>query len=85
MALLKLGKPKGVYHCPAQLHSVTLLAFGYSTRRAVDLWYNDSGCQTLDNGTITAWQVASSVDFGRFVRLVNQLAAEDTDIPVGSS
>jgi hypothetical protein len=74
--LLKTGKSTGIYACPAALRSVTLLAFGYAHRPAVDLWYNDTGCRTLDNGYVKASDVVNVVDFTRFANLVSNLAPE---------
>lgn len=80
IGVLKTAKPIGVYACPAAFRSVTLLAFGYAARPTVDLWYNDSGCQTLDNGYVKAWSVVDSVAFARFAALVSSLAPQ----PAGS-
>lgn len=69
---LKIGTPSAVPSClggstlgPA----VTLLAFAYQDRAAVDLWYNPA-CRTLDNGYVRAWYVRSPVDFTRFIQLL---------------
>lgn len=77
---LKTAKPIGVYACPAAFRSVTLLAFGYAARPTVDLWYNDTGCQTLDNGYVKAWSVVNFVAFAHFAELVSSFARE----PAGS-
>jgi len=42
----------------------TIIAFGYS-QYSVDIWYQDSGCQTVDNGKIGAWQ-GGSASFAAF-------------------
>lgn len=42
----------GVTHCPLDDGSVTVLAFSYSTRPDVDLWYAPSGCPFVGNGKV---------------------------------
>jgi hypothetical protein len=39
----------------------------------VDLWFSDSGCETLDNGRIRAYE-SGNPSFGAFVMLVSELA-----------
>lgn len=48
--------PQGVFHCPADSGSHSIIVFGYAGRPDVDLWYSDSGCRTLDNGVIGAFE-----------------------------
>lgn len=44
----------GRHNCPAASDSVTLFAFRFGRRDDIDMWWNDSGCQTIDNGRLGA-------------------------------
>lgn len=67
-------KSAGVAACPAQFATVTVLAFGFSRRADIDLWYNDSGCQTLDNGFLEASEISNPAFFNQFIPLVTELS-----------
>jgi hypothetical protein len=66
--------PRGTYSCPAGWDTATVIAFSYRARSAADLWYYDSGCQTLDNGKIGAFQGENPYFYRHFVPLVDRLA-----------
>lgn len=69
---LSLAEPHGVTDCPADMIGVrALLAFAYPDGTTTDLNYHDTGCQTLDNGTIAASQIAST-SFGAFQTTLDQ-------------
>ncbi|GAA4193632.1 hypothetical protein GCM10022288_27720 [Gryllotalpicola kribbensis] len=53
---IDLSKPTGTTSCPAQLDQITVIAFEIGNTDDVDLWWNDSGCQTVDNGRLGAFQ-----------------------------
>lgn len=54
------GPPSGPISCPAQLNGMaTVIAFDYP-HRSVDLWYQDSGCQEIDNGVIGASEIGNA-------------------------
>lgn len=55
---ISLTPPRGGFACPAQYFgSHTVIAFGYpDAAPTVDLWYETSGCRTLDNGHVSAFQ-----------------------------
>ncbi|MGA8207640.1 MAG: hypothetical protein WB801_10320 [Candidatus Dormiibacterota bacterium] len=72
--------PVGVFHCPAGWDTATVIAFSYRSRTDADLWYYDSGCQTLDNGRIGAFQGGNPSFYLRFVPLVDRLAPQ-TELP----
>jgi hypothetical protein len=72
--------PKGAYSCPAGWNTATVIAFSYRGRPDADLWYYDSGCQTLDNGWIGAFQGGNQNFYLRFVPLIDRLAPE-TELP----
>lgn len=53
---IALAAPKGSFNCPAAFDSATVLAFRIGSTDDVDLWWSDSGCQTLDNGRLGAFE-----------------------------
>lgn len=66
--------PTGSSSCPNDSESTSVIAFAYSDGATVELWYRDSGCQTLDNGHIQAFEVANPEFYGAFETLVNTWA-----------
>lgn len=67
IAALDLARPSGVFNCPDAFGDTAVLAFGYPNGASVDLWYTESGCQTLDNGTLTGYGYGpGAVAFARF-------------------
>jgi hypothetical protein len=69
---LNLAKPSGVFHCPADVGFATIIGFSYPGRSDVGLWYQASGCRTLDNGRLGAFQGANP-SFGAFESLIDGL------------
>jgi hypothetical protein len=65
-AAASVAPVSGTYSCPqdAPGHDA-LIVLGYPGSSDVDLWYNDSGCQEIDNGHASAFQVGSE-SFGNF-------------------
>jgi hypothetical protein len=61
--------------CPMDDGAVTVLAFSYAGRADVDLWWSTTGCQSLENGDISA------SPYGPFQDTFDAL----TGIPQGSS
>lgn len=45
--------------CPMDDGSAVVIAFGYPDGTAVDLWYHDSGCSYVGNGTIRSADVTT--------------------------
>jgi len=72
--------PKGTFHCPAGWNTATVIAFSYQGKSDADLWYYDSGCQTLDNGRIGAFQGGNPSFYLDFVSLIDRLAPQ-TELP----
>ena len=70
--------PQGTFSCPSDSGLHTIIAFAYASRSDVDLWYADSGCRTLDNGLIGAFEGGNPSFYGAFEpRLVRDgMAAE---------
>jgi hypothetical protein len=62
--------PLGTFHCPADDDSASIIAFGDAGRADVDLWYSDSGGETLDNGRIRAHQSGNPSFYNAFLTLV---------------
>lgn len=70
---IQTERPEEIVSCPAKFIEATVLAFGYLDGHFVDLWYEDSGCQTLDNGYLEASETTDP-PFQNFIQLVNQIA-----------
>jgi hypothetical protein len=68
--------PKGTFSCPAGWDTASVIAFSYRGQSGADLWYYDSGCQTLDNGRIGAFQGGNPSFYLRFVPLIDRLAPQ---------
>jgi hypothetical protein len=53
LAAVSLKKPRGTFHCPMDVGSIAIIALHYAGRSDdVDVWYETSGCQTLENGHV---------------------------------
>jgi hypothetical protein len=63
-----------VANCPAATGAFAILAFSYPHHRDVDLWWNTTGCQSIDNGRIGASQIGST-SFGAFQTVFDCAAA----------
>ena len=70
--------PPGVtaapHGCPMDTGTATVLVFGYPHRTDVDVWYHDSGCAWIDNGTLRADALARPSFYAGFVPAVDRLA-----------
>lgn len=73
---ISTATPQGTFHCPAAVDSASIIAFAYAGRADVDLWFNDSGCETLDNGRIRAYESGNPSFYNSFLTLVNELAPQ---------
>lgn len=57
ISTISLKPASGTFSCPAQYFGTdTVIAFDYPSDKTVDLWYETSGCRTLDNGDVLAFQ-----------------------------
>jgi hypothetical protein len=75
----------GSYLCPAdEAGHLALIVLGYPTRPDVDLWYNDSSCQSIDNGSVLAFQLASE-SFGNLQEAIDALVARPSEGPATPS
>lgn len=71
---VSLRPARGAFSCPEQeFGTVAVLAFDYGDH-TVDLWYQWSGCQTLDNGHVLAFQGANPSFYSRFQTVFDSLA-----------
>lgn len=70
---VSLKRPTGTVNCPGDSGAFAILAFSYPHRPDVDLWWDTTGCQTIDNGRIGASQIASD-GFGRFQETFDRAA-----------
>jgi len=57
--------PDGPVNCPADTGGFTVIAFTFTEAPDEDVRWDDSGCQTLDNGRVGTTQIAND-SFGRF-------------------
>lgn len=71
---LNLAAAVGVAACPADFGSVALLGFAYLGRDDVGLWYRTSGCQTLDNGRIGAFEDGNPSFYDAFASVIDRLS-----------
>ncbi|MFE4949727.1 hypothetical protein ACFQ9V_06415 [Leifsonia sp. NPDC056665] len=56
---LSVAQPTGTVNCPDDTGAFAILAFSYPHHSDVSLWWNTTGCQSIDNGRIGASQIAS--------------------------
>jgi hypothetical protein len=68
--------PSGPIDCPAGTFSVTVLGFSYPGGGQAALRWDDSGCEEVDDGNLSAFQMNSG--FGAFQSAVDAVAAPQT-------
>ncbi len=71
---LDLKPPAGVSSCPADFGVVAVIGFSYAGRPDTGLWYRASGCQTLDNGRIGAFEGGNPSFYNSFLNTVDRLS-----------
>jgi hypothetical protein len=71
---LSLAPPTGVSHCPADFGLVAVVGLSFAGRPDVGLWYDASGCQTLDNGRIGAFEGGNPSFYNAFLSVVDRLS-----------
>ena len=64
---VSLGQPTGTFSCPADFNSVAIIVLRYPPRSDVDIWYKTSGCQTLDNGYVSAFEGGNPSFYNTFM------------------
>lgn len=71
---VSLRPATGSFHCPANFFgSDTVIAFTYTPTLSADLWYRTSGCRTLDNGDVSAFEGANPSFYTGFANIFNSL------------
>jgi len=76
-------KPRtGVTACPAGFDTASVIVLSYRSGQVADLWFSDTGCQTLDNGSLSAFEPGDPAFYLRFDSLIGSLAPQ-TAIPPG--
>jgi hypothetical protein len=63
-----------VHNCVADMGLANIVVLSYSSQPDVDLWWHASGCQTLDNGVIVAFQI-NNQGFAAFEAEITRLHA----------
>jgi hypothetical protein len=71
---LDLRAPTGTTACPADIGTIALIGLLYPAHADVGLWYAASGCQTLDNGRIGAFQGGNPSFYEGFQGTIDRLA-----------
>lgn len=71
---VNLDAPFGSSGCPADVGLVTVIGLAYAGRADVGLWYKSSGCQTLDNGRIGAFEGGNPSFYNGFEGVINHLS-----------
>jgi len=71
---ISTAAPQGVTSCPADIGSASIIAFSYADIPDVDVWYSDSGCRTLDNGLIGAFEPGNPSFYQSFESLIDELS-----------
>jgi hypothetical protein len=75
---ISTATPTGVTACSADFDSTSLIVFGYRSAPDIDLWFKDTGCQTLDNGRVKAFEPGNPNFYGPFATLIQQWAPSRT-------
>ncbi len=72
---IDLAPPSGASSCPAGFFgAVTVIGLSYPGRADVGLWYSTSGCQTLDNGRIGAFEGGNPSFYQGFETTIDRLS-----------
>jgi len=64
--------PSGAVNCPDDTASFAIIALAFNGSPDEDLWWNTSGCQTLDNGTVGATETSNN-SFFTFQKVASDL------------
>jgi hypothetical protein len=71
---ISTAAPHGVNSCPADFGSASIIAFSYADTPDVNVWFSDSGCKTLDNGVIGAFELGNPSFYQSFESLIDELS-----------
>jgi hypothetical protein len=73
---ISTAAPQGITSCPSADGSASIIVFSYKDAPDVDLWFSDSGCRTLDNGLIGAFEPGNPDFYHGFESLIDQLCPQ---------
>jgi hypothetical protein len=76
---IDLAAPSGTFFCPADFGAVAIIGFSYPDGVDTGLWYRTSGCQTLDNGRIGAFQGGNPSFYNAFESVIDRLSPPAAD------
>jgi hypothetical protein len=71
---LTLTVSVGASSCPADFGEAAVIGFAYHGKADVGLWYRTTGCQTLDNGRIGAFEGGNPSFYNGFLNLIERLS-----------
>ena len=71
---ISTAAPTGTSSCPSDRLSVSIIAFSYPSIPDFDLWFKDSGCETLDNGRVGASETGNPMFSDAFDPLIEAWA-----------
>ncbi len=71
---IRLTPSVGTFACPSGDGSVAVIGLAYGGRADVGLWYRTSGCQTLDNGRIGAFEGGNPSFYVGFEGVIDRLS-----------
>jgi hypothetical protein len=73
---ISTAAPTGISSCPSADGSASIIVFSYQDAPDVDLWFSDSGCRTLDNGLIGAFEPGNPDFYRGFESLIDELCPQ---------
>jgi hypothetical protein len=65
--------PRGTVFCPAGVESSIIVVLSYPTGADIDIWWNESGCQTADNGHVEVYFYGVGLSGGDFTGAVEKV------------
>jgi hypothetical protein len=73
---ISTARPPGVTSCPDADGSASIIVISYADTVDVNLWFFDSGCRTLDNGVIGAFEDGNPAFYNDFESLMDRLSPQ---------
>jgi hypothetical protein len=71
---ISTAAPMGTTACPDDVDSTSVIVFAYAHAPDIDLWFHDTGCRTLDNGKVKAFEPGNPSFYGPFESLFQEFA-----------
>jgi hypothetical protein len=85
VAATSIAPVVGSYSCPSgEFGHEALIVLGYPNSVDVDLWYSDSGCQSIDNGFVLGFE-GGSESFGNLQIAIDTLVPRPSEGPATPS